>query len=387
MPTPVHATSASLDFVGAVTRDSAGNLYFVSGSAIYKVDPSGMLARVAGNGRPGSSGDGGQAVLAQLASPSGIVVDAAGNLYVAEYARIRKVTPTGIITTFAGTGVYGFSGDGGPAIAAQVSPFALALDQSGNLFVDELVNHRVRKIGLNGMIATVAGNGTTGYSGDGGPAVNAELNLPEGIATDTTGNLYISDYIAGVVRKVTPAGTITTIASGLETPYEIATDPSNNVYVLDNNFGTVTKITPGGGTQSLSTNLGGGLAVDAAGNLYGTIGLGQVVVAAPSGGQNVIAGNGAGSFSGDGGPAAQAQFQVPLWNRVASTESVGDLFVADGWNNRVRKISPAGVITTVAGNGTAGLSGDGGFATSAEPEHSKPASRWTVLEIFISLTI
>jgi sugar lactone lactonase YvrE len=171
-----------------------------------------VITTVAGNGTQSFSGDNGPATSAQLHGPDGIAVDSIGNLYVADYSnhRIRKVT-SGVITTVAGNGTQGFSGDNGPATSAQLNgPVGIAVDFTGNLYIADTYNHRIREVS-NGVIATVAGNGTPGFSGDNGPATSAQLHGPVGVAVDSAGNLYIADYGNNGIRKVSN-GVITTVA-------------------------------------------------------------------------------------------------------------------------------------------------------------------------------
>jgi uncharacterized protein (TIGR03437 family) len=225
------ATSAALNptpapFFQGIVLDSAGNLYFADGGdhRVRKVDLSGTITTFAGNGTPGSGGDGGPAANAAITLPSGLAFDSAGNLYIgdASAARIRKVGATGIISTIVGTGTPGFSGDGGPAVSAQTNgPQGLAFDAKGNLYFSEFgPSPRVRKVDTNGIITTVAGNGSPGFSGDGGLATSAQLGAGlAGIAIDAAGNLYIADIANFRVRKVDSSGNITTIAGiGLATP-------------------------------------------------------------------------------------------------------------------------------------------------------------------------
>ena len=167
-PTPVPALNASTGPPRGVATDDAGNLYFTSLHCVFKVDTEGVLTLVAGNSRPGYSGDGGPATSAQLSSPMGVAVDSTGSLYVVDggSSRIRRVSPDGIITTVAGTGIAGFSGDDGPAASAQLmNPFAIAVDATGNLFIAEPAGNRIRRVSTSGVISTVAGNGFSGFSG------------------------------------------------------------------------------------------------------------------------------------------------------------------------------------------------------------------------------
>ena len=196
LPEGIPALSASLSYVHGVATDGLGNVYVSLWEyhVVMRRDSAGMLTRVAGTGTYGYSGDNGPATSAQLAHPYGIAVDTAGNLYIADYGNhsVRKVS-NGVITTVAGTGVGGYSGNNGPATSAQLSgPQGVAVDSAGNLYISEYYTNSIRKV-TNGVITTVAGNGTRGYSGDNGAASSAQLYDPEGIAVDSTGNLYIAD--------------------------------------------------------------------------------------------------------------------------------------------------------------------------------------------------
>ncbi len=407
--TPAAAVGASVGDPPRVAVDSAGNVYFTSIHSIFKVDSSGTLTLVAGTGRRGVSGDGGAATGAQFSFPEGLAVDAAGNLYVADRDAnvIRVVSASGAISTFAGTGVAGFSGDNGPAAAAQLDgPTGLALDAAGNLYVADTHNNVIRRISPGGAISTVAGQTGGGYGGDGGPAARAFLNGPEGVAVDAAGNLYIADTFNHRIRMVAPDGTISTFAANgfpgyggdngpatnatLQLPTDVAVDAQGNVYIAD--FGTsrvrVARngmmttcagnsygVQPADGELAVSVRLSGptGVAVDAAGTAYfaeGSIGSGSGLAAgdfkiwkvSTAGLLYTFAGTGLSSYSGDDGPAAQAQVNAPAG---VALDSQGNLYIADTANNRVRRISPDGQITTVAGFGPAGFSGDGGHARSA----------------------
>ena len=188
----------------------------VGGQPWLRTD-QGIISTVAGNGTAGFSGDGGPAVSAQLTSPSGVAVDSVGNIFIADTnnARIRKVSPNGIITTVAGNGTQGYAGDGGQATTAQLQyPTGIAIDSAGNLYVADLGNNRVRKIASNEIISTIAGNGVQGYSGDGGLATNAELNSPNGLSVDSSGNVFVADTQNNVIRLLTPPPAIPQINAG-----------------------------------------------------------------------------------------------------------------------------------------------------------------------------
>jgi sugar lactone lactonase YvrE len=208
------ATKARLDFPNAVAVDREGNLYISDGLnyRIRKVDKSGIITTFAGTGEEVYSGDGGPATSAKLTEPDQMTFDDRGNLYFVDYTSVRKIDPSGTITTVAGTGQEGFSGDGGPATEAKFEANALALDRKGNMYIADTENNRIRKVDRDGIIHTVAGAGKEGYSGDGGPATEAALNLPTGIAVDGEGNLFIACHHNSRIRKVDKDGTITTVA-------------------------------------------------------------------------------------------------------------------------------------------------------------------------------
>jgi sugar lactone lactonase YvrE len=397
------ATSAELSYPVGLALDGAGNL-FIADSYNYrirKMTPDGVISTVAGNGTPGLSGDGGAATSAQLDWPSGLTVDTADNLFIADYVnrRVRKVAPSGVITTVAGNGTQGFSGDGGQAASARFHlPTAVAVDSMGNLFIADSSNSRVRKVTPGGVISTVAGNGTPGFSGDGGQATSAQLGEPVGVAMDNGGNLLIADYINHLVLKVTPTGVISTIAGNgtpglsgdggpatsaqLNGPWSVAVDAAGNVFIADLVNHRIRKVTVGGvistvagtGTMGFSGDGGqatsalldcpAGVAVDAAGNLFIVdYGNNRVRKVTPGGIISTVAGIGLAGFRGDGGPATLAQIYGPS---SLAIDAAGNLFITDHNNNRIRRITPQGVISTVAGNGTPGFSGDGGLATSAQ---------------------
>ena len=399
IPTPAAASSATIGRPQFIVADAADNAYFTSGNCVYKLDENGMITRIAGNSPVGYSGDGGPATAAQMTSPSGIAIDAQGNLFVSDGSnRIRRISISGIITTIAGIGSGGFSGDGGPATTAQLqNPQGLAIDASGNLFIADAFNNRVREVSTAGIISTVAGTGTAGFSGDGGPAANAQLSAPVGLALDPSGNLLIADTGNNRVRKVSANGTITTLAGNgvpgfagdlgaaasaqLSSPYGLSVDASGNVFIADSansrirlvSNGTISTFAgngtaglsgDGGAAGSAQLNVARGIGLDGSGNLLVADSGNYRVRKISSGGIIATAARtGDGSFSGDNGPAVTAQLYNPV--QVAADAS-GNLFIADRNNNRVRKISAGGTITTVAGSGSYGFAGDGGAAISAQ---------------------
>ena len=229
------ATKAQLDVPFAVAADRVGNLYITDENnyRIRKVDKEGIITTFAGTGEGGYSGDGGPATSAKLIDPGGLSFDAKGNLYVADYKSVRKIDPSGTITTVAGTGQLGFSGDGGPATEAKLTAYDVALDHKGNIYICDLENQRIRKVDRDGIIHTVAGSGKKGYSGDGGPATKAALKDPWGVAVDREENVYIADHHNRVVRKVDPKGTITTIAGTGEAGFNREGGPATKVMLHD----------------------------------------------------------------------------------------------------------------------------------------------------------
>ncbi|MBI4474083.1 MAG: IPT/TIG domain-containing protein, partial [Acidobacteria bacterium] len=398
------AALAHLSNPQGVAVDSAGNVYIteVNGRRVRKVDTNGIITTVAGNGDAGYSGDGGPATMARLTVPRAVALDSNGNFYIAGSdvdTHVRKVTPSGTITTVAGTGTPGFSGDSGPATSAQIGTFVrgLAVDASGNLYIADQSNHRIRKVDVNGTITTVAGTGIGGFSGDGGAATSARLRNPTWVSVDGSGNLYIADRGNNRVRKVS-GGTIATIAgtgtvgssgdggsalSAVLVPYAVALDGAGNLYISDTAGNRIRKVTAS--TGNIQTVAGGvtpgfggdGLAaassvlaspqaaaIDLHGNLYiaDTANHRVRMIRASDRIIQTIAGTGVAGFAGDGGQATAAQLSSP---RGIAVSPLGDIFIADLGNVRIRKIRPDGVITTVAGSGTSGFAGDGGPATAA----------------------
>ena len=428
VPPPTPAPGINMPVQGEGTlgvATDAGNTYFTGFHCIFKMDPNGIVTRIAGTSRPGYSGDGGPATSARLnlverfnvgisgaPLPAQLTVDRSGNLYIYDNGnkRIRKISADGIITTVAGNGTLGLSGDGGMAVQAQLSDVGgLAADLAGNLFVSDPANNIVREVSPNGIITTVAGTGVCRSSGDGGPATAASLCSPFGLATDAEGNLFMVDS-GRRIRRIGPDGIITTVPGtaatglcggpGLCEPISVAVDLAGNLFVTNTTVDqyegdfvqVVLKISPGGVVTSAAGNglscnwnvltgncdftLGDGqpatgatlhgaqgVAVDDAGNLFiADTWNGRVRKVFPDGIINSVAGVPGVTLPGDGGPAVAATLLLP---RGVAVDSAGNVFISDTGHGRIRKVSPQGIISTLAGSGTAGLSGDGGPATNA----------------------
>ncbi len=394
-------TSASFAGPGAVAVDSKGKLYIGENLSctIRSVNGNGVITRFAGKNICGFSGDGGPASAASFSEVTGMVFDQHGNLFVGDSfnLRIRKIDSHQTVTTIAGNGTFGNSGNGGPATAASIGETnGIAIGPHNKVYFSDsnLVVHMVDSAGI---IHTVAGNGISGFSGDGGPATSAQFSSTQGVAVDSHGNLYIADEFNNRVRKVDTTGTITTFAgngindnsgsggpatsAGLSTPTGLVVRGntlyistfSNLIWTVDLPTQTINivagngNVFPGGfngdGNTALSTQFltPEGMAFDQAGNL----------IVADSGNNRVrminqsqIVSTLAGGFVGDGGQATDASLNTGFNSHVA-LDAGGNLYIADGRNNRIRKVTPAGVISTFAGNGFSGYSGDGGPATAA----------------------
>ncbi|MGV3556543.1 NHL domain-containing protein [Larkinella arboricola] len=301
------------------------------------------ITSVAGNGKEGCTGDGGPAIQANL-SAINVAVDRQGNFFVVDeiHQRIRKVASNGIITTVAGNGNFGYSGDGILATSTALKyPAAVTADAQGNLFIADRENQRIRKVAPNGIITTVAGNGTYGFSGDGGPATQAKMSSPRGIVIDAQGNLFFADRENSRVRKIATNGTISTIAG-------------TGAYGFSGD---------GGPASSARLAYPTELALDAQGNLFIADEANfRIRKVAPNGIITTVVGSGQGGYSGDGGPATRASIGYP---GGIALDAQGNLFIADPSNLRIRKVAPNGIITTVAGDGIEGFGGDGARASSA----------------------
>ena len=394
-PGGVITTAASVsNGLAGLAVDAAGNLYITGGHIVYRVSTSGAATTIAGTGNPGFSGDGGPATAATLFGPQGLRVDAAGNVYVADSQnnRIRKITPKGVISTVAGTATGGFSGDGGLATEASLFlPADVSLDTQGNLYISDALNGRLRVVNPAGIISTVAGGGASLQNG---APLQAALE-PDGIAADNNGNIFVVEPGYRRVRRVTLGQSITTVAGVLPTaaagdnvaatatslldPFGVAVDGVGNVYIADRLDSRIRKVSTAGIITTVAGNgipgySGDGgpapqaeldgpldLAFDPSGNLYAAVGAIRRI--SPGGTITTVAGSGASGYSGDGGPATAAAMLGPT---DCVSDNAGNLYITDRGNSRIRRVSPTGTISTFAGNGTAGYSGDGGLAIEAE---------------------
>src|SRR5947207_1315180 len=408
------ATAAELNYPTGVALDAAGDLFIADqdSSVVRKVDgTTGAISTVAGMaGMFDFTGDGGPATVAELNHPAGVALDGVGNLFIADSGNcvVRKVATTGTISTVAGTGGFcDFAGDGGPATAAELSsPTGVAVDGAGNVFIADSANCVVRKVtATTGTISTVAGTGgVCGFAGDGGAAKAAQLNYPTGVAVDGAGNLFIADSGNCVIRKVATTGKISTVAgtggacgfagdggagtaAQLNSPMDVALDSTGNLFIADTyNFrirqvgATSHKMSTlaGNGTASFGGNGGAATVAElsfpadvvlgGSGDLF-VVDQGNCVirkVGAVTGTISTVAGTGGTcDFAGDGGPATAAALSFPAG---AAFDGTGDLIVADQSNCVIRKVNmTTGTISTVAGTGGAcGFAGDGGPAAAAE---------------------
>ena len=390
----------------SVAVDASGNLLIADlfNHRIRRIDArTRIITSVAGNGIDGYSGDGELAITAALNTPSAIAVDGGGDLFIADQYNqvIRRVDATGVISTFAGTGNDGFSGNNGPATAADLNlPAGVAVDTAGNLFIADTGNNQIRRVDTNRTITTVVGNGTRGFAGDNGPAVNASLDQPSGLAFDSEGRLLIADVGNNRIRRLERNGTITTIAGDGQTgfspdgtparnaqlsgPQGLSVDADGNIFVAEAYNCRILKISVvdtrittvagsgecdfyGDGEPATSAALQSprSVAVDAAGNVF-IADLDNLRVRRVDAKTRIIstlAGIGDGAFLGDDGPATSAVITYPL---AIIFDSSGNLIIGDT-DNRVRKVDAnTGVITTLAGGGPAGQINDGQLATNAD---------------------
>ena len=333
------ATSARLNVgIGGIVLSSSGSLYIADtfNSVIRLVSPSGIITTYAGTGgASGYSGDGGPATSSRLNSPSCVALSSSGSLYIADTLNslIRLVSTTGIIMSYAGTGIAGYSGDGGPATLAKLnSPYGVAVASSGSLYIADRLNNVIRLVSPTGIITTYAGSFLQGYSGDGGAATNAKLNSPIGVALSSSGSLCIADTANMVIRLVSTTGIITTIAGYNQGTYA--------------GYGG-----DGGPATSALLNAPKGVAVSSSGSLYiADTGNNVIRLVSPTGIITAYAGSGQGSgYDGDGGAATGARLSSP--GGVALSSS-GSLYIADSYNMVIRVVSSscaAGYYNSCAG--------------------------------------
>jgi sugar lactone lactonase YvrE len=315
------ATSAAFDQPRAATAGPDGSVYIADtfNHRIRRVDPAGGVTTLVGTGQASFSGDGGQGSLATLHWPHGVAVDPAGaGLFIADSAnhRIRRVDlASGVITTVAGGQAAGWSGDGGPAVGAQLQdPKAVWVAPSGDLYIADSGNERIRRVDPSGTISTIAGTGVQGFSGDGGPALAAQFDGPRGLAGDGAGNLYVADDNNHRVRRIDPSGIVTTLAG----------------------TGTAAFSGDGGPARAAELNHPRGVAVDSRGSVFIADSMNhRIRMVDPDGMIATVAGCGRQGFGGDGGPATVARLFEP---RGVAVNSAGNLFVADTYNDRIRRV-------------------------------------------------
>jgi sugar lactone lactonase YvrE len=457
----IPAKGAPFGSLIGIVKDTNGNTYVSDQTLnmVFRISGDGKVSIVAGNGLPGYSGDGGPANLASLTAPSGLAVDSAGAIYIADTAnhRVRRVNPDGTIVTAAGTGTSGNGLDNIPAVLSPLNgPSGVAIDPNGTVYFTDTNNHRIRAINSAGIVRTIAGSPTAEVLGDGGPASQAMLHFPFGLHRDADGNLYVADASRNSIRKITPDGRISTVvgngvfgfsgdnvaatATALRFPYQAVTDPGGNLLIADHLNSRVRRVSPQGiittvagtGTPgfdgdggpaaaarisapggifadgildfaftdsynglirrvrngSISTVAGrgipslandsraafvelrepNGVAIDAAGDLYICDARNSRILKLSSDGiVRLVAGSGISGYSGDGGQATQANLFFP--EKIA-VDLKGNLYIADFENNRVRMVTPAGIISTIVGTGTGGWNGDG-LGTQVQINHPR----------------
>jgi hypothetical protein len=393
-------SAARFYYPSGVTVDSADNVYVADSESqtIRKITPAGEVTTLAGSAREIGSDDG-TGSAARFYGPSGVAVDGGGNVYVADNHTIRKITPAGVVTTLAGSPGKIGSADGTGSAAQFNFPAGVAVDGAGNVYVADVINHTIRKITPAGAVTTLAGR--AGYSGsnDGTGLIEARFNNPQGVAVDSAGNVYVADTANSMIRKITPAGAVTTLAGSLRVcggadgtggaaqfcgPYGVSVDSGGNVYVADEQNATIRKMTPAGAVTTLAGSAGQfgntdgigsaarfdapfDVAVDSSGNVYVAEGAFNRTIrkVTTTGVVTTLAGN-AGQTGSNDGPGSAARFYGPLGVAV---DGAGNVYVADTGNSAIRKITPAGEVTTLAGKAgqIGGVDGIGSAAQFSYP--------------------
>jgi sugar lactone lactonase YvrE len=379
------AISASLYYPVGLSIDPAGNLYVADygHSRIRKIDTKGVITTVAGTGAQGYGDETGPAVNEPVANMSDVAADAAGNVLIADTysGRVRKIDAQGMLSTAAGSGRKSAPDDGFPALHAHLSPFGLALDKQQNLIVAD-GNNLIKRLNSDGTMSTIAGTGRTGYSGDGGSAQLATFNIPQGVAVDASGNIFVGDTYNSRIRKITPDGIVNTFASaGLIMPEGLAFDSAGNLIAADAGTNRVLRITPAGaittvagtGTQGYSGDGGpaaaamlnqpGAVAFDANGNLLIADTYNHLIRRVDAKGNiATLVGGGSNLNPPDGTPANGIKL---FWPGGIAVDKTGTIYISDSHQSRVFQLTAQGTLVNVAGIGEQGISGDGGPAVNA----------------------